>query len=141
MMHQLMRLMMRIKQLKEKFHTTTKRSEKVQVLTVLRKFAGQKDSARVLCIQLYGPKSKRSCQGEGNPSNSYPKPGHPLSSEVVDIVSGFYCSDDVSRMMPGKKDFVSVKQGERVHIQKRLVLSNQQFKDRFPNEFSKFAEL
>ena len=83
----------------------------------------------------------------GTPS---PKPGHPLASEVVDLVSGFYCSDDVSRMMPGKKDFVSVEQGEQhVHIQKRLVLSSlkevyQLFKDRFPNEtvgFSKFAEL
>ena len=48
-----------------------------------------------------------------------PKPGHLLASEVVDLVSGFYSYDDVSRMMPGKKDFVSVKQGEqRVHIQK-----------------------
>ena len=52
--------------------------------------------------------------------------------------------------MPGRKDFVSVKQGkQRVHIQKRLVLSNlkeayQLFKGNFPTEkvgFSKFAEL
>ena len=52
--------------------------------------------------------------------------------------------------MPGKKDFVSVKQSEqRIHIQKRLVLSNLQegyqlFKDKFPTEtvgFSKFADL
>ena len=52
--------------------------------------------------------------------------------------------------MRGRKDFVSVKQGEqRLHIQKRLVLSNlreayQLFKDRFPTEtveFSKFADL
>ena len=51
--------------------------------------------------------------------------------------------------MPGMKDFVSVKQGEqRVHIQKRLVLSNlkeafQLFNNRFPTEtvgFSKFAD-
>ena len=50
----------------------------------------------------------------------------------------------------GKKDFVSVRQGEkRVHIQKRLVLSNLKeaycdFKDKFPDVkvgFSKFAEL
>lgn len=45
--------------------------------------------------------------------------------------------------MPGRKDFVSVKQGEeRVHIQKRLVLSN--LKEKNPNEkigFSMFAEL
>ncbi|SMN01563.1 hypothetical protein SPONN_2634 [uncultured Candidatus Thioglobus sp.] len=52
--------------------------------------------------------------------------------------------------MPGKKDFVSVKQGaQRVHIQKRLVLSNlketyQLFKDKYPDEkigFSTFAQL
>ena len=52
--------------------------------------------------------------------------------------------------MPGKKDFVSVKQeGTRVHIQKRLVLSNlrevyRAFKDAYPDKkigFSKFAEL
>ena len=42
--------------------------------------------------------------------------------------------------MPGKKDFVSVKQGDhRVHIQKRLVLSNlkeayQLFKNKYSNE-------
>ena len=48
------------------------------------------------------------------------------------------------------KDFVSVRQGEkRVHVQKRLVLSNLKeaycdFKDKFPDVkvgFSKFAEL
>ncbi len=52
--------------------------------------------------------------------------------------------------MPGMKDFVSVKQeGKRVHIQKRLVLSNlkdvyREFKDQFPAlkvGFSKFADL
>ena len=52
--------------------------------------------------------------------------------------------------MPGKKDFISVRQGEkRVHVQKRLVLSNlkeaySEFKDKFPDVkvgFSKFAEL
>ena len=52
--------------------------------------------------------------------------------------------------MPGKKDFVSVrKEGRRVHVQKRLVLSNlkevyNEFKSQFPNYkvgFSKFAEL
>ena len=53
--------------------------------------------------------------------------------------------------MPGKKDFVSVrKEGRRVHVQKRLVLSNlkevySEFKSQFPNYykvgFLKFAEL
>ena len=53
--------------------------------------------------------------------------------------------------MPGKKDFVSVKQGEqRVYVQKRLVLCNLKeahhlFKEKLPTQsiigFSKFAEL
>ena len=52
--------------------------------------------------------------------------------------------------MPGKKDFLSVMEnGERKHIQKRLVLSNlkevyQLFSEKDPNIriwFSKFAEL
>ena len=51
---------------------------------------------------------------------------------------------------PGKKDFVSVKKdGERQHVQKRLILSNlrevhREFKERFPDckvGFSIFAEL
>ena len=52
--------------------------------------------------------------------------------------------------MPGKKDFVSIREGDhRVHVQKRLILGNlkegyQQFKEKYPMEkvgFSKFAEL
>ena len=52
--------------------------------------------------------------------------------------------------MPGKKDFITVKQGDgHVHVQKRLFLSDlreicQRHKEQFPNEkvgFSKFAEL
>ena len=66
------------------------------------------------------------------------------------LVIDFYESDDISRTMPGKKDFVSVRQeGKRIYVQKRLVLSNLKevyhaFKDTFPSfkiGFSKFAEL
>ena len=62
----------------------------------------------------------------------------------------FYKSDDISRVMPGKKHFVSVKKDSKPqHIQKRLVLGNlkevyREFKERFPHckiGFSKFAEL
>ena len=37
------------------------------------------------------------------------KTGNPLSPEKVNLVINFYQSDEFSRMMPGKKDFVSVK--------------------------------
>lgn len=78
------------------------------------------------------------------------KHGKSLSDETVKIVTNFYGSDEVSRLMPGKKDFVSVKGIEkRVHIQKRLILSNLKelykcFKEenaRVKIGFSKFASL
>ena len=83
-------------------------------------------------------KAKDLVKEKGILTTPNPKLGHPLAPKTADLVCGFYESDDVSRIMPGKKDFASVKQGEqRVHIQKRLVLSNlrevyQLFKDRFP---------
>ena len=95
-------------------------------------------------------KSKQLVREKGVLSTPNPKPGHSLPLKSVDLIKSFYESDDISRAMPGKKDFVSIRQGEkRVHVQKRLVLSNlkeiyRAFKDQFPNEkvgFSKFAEL
>ena len=66
------------------------------------------------------------------------------------MVKEFYYSDTVSRVMPGKKDFLSIMENEeRKHIQQRLVLSDlkevyQLFSEKYPNiriEFSKFTEL
>ena len=95
-------------------------------------------------------KSKKLVEEKGILSLPDPVRGPSLLQETVDIVSAFYESDDISRVMPGKKDFVSVKkEGKRQHIQKRLVLSNlrevyHEFKERFPDQkigFSKFADL
>ena len=94
--------------------------------------------------------SKKLVEEKGILSLPDPLRGPSLPSETVDTVCMFYESDDISRVMPGKKDFVLVKkEGKRQHIQKRLVLSNLrevycEFKERFPNckvGFSKFAEL
>ena len=55
------------------------------------------------------------------------KNGRKISLEEIEIVHDFYLSDDYSRMMPGMKDYVSVRQtgGEKkVKIQKRLLLIN-----------------
>ena len=42
----------------------------------------------------------------------------------VKMVQNFYARDDISRMLPGKKDYVSVKQadGKREHRQKGVLL-------------------
>ena len=79
------------------------------------------------------------------------KPGKSLSQEVVQKVHSFYENDEISRVMPGKKDCVTVKgeNGDKTVISKRLVLCNLKeaykiFKDKFHElkiGFSKFAEL
>ena len=55
-----------------------------------------------------------------------PKKGRALPLEIEKLVKTFYGRDDISRMMPGMKDFVSVKNddGTRSHVQKRLLLRN-----------------
>lgn len=74
-----------------------------------------------------------------------------ISEDLKIKISNFYVDDDVSINMPGKKDFVSVKNedGSRTQVQKRLILSNlkelfQRFREEYPAEkigFSKFASL
>ena len=74
-----------------------------------------------------------------------------LSVATEDLIVAFCHSDDISRIMPGKKDFVSVltAEGKREHCQKRLLLCNlkelyEQFKTLNPGTevgFSTFAML
>ena len=52
-----------------------------------------------------------------------PKP-QTRTESVTRLISSFYLSNDVSRMMPGRKDYMSVVKadGKRQHLQKWLVL-------------------
>jgi len=53
------------------------------------------------------------------------KQGKVLPQEVVQAVIEFYQDEDISRMCPCKKEFVSVKEnGMRIQKQKRLLLLN-----------------
>ena len=53
------------------------------------------------------------------------KRGKSLPDETVTAVKMFYEDEEFSRMCPGKKDFVSVREETgRVHRQKRLLLTN-----------------
>jgi hypothetical protein len=51
---------------------------------------------------------------------------NPKQNEVtVEVVKSFYDSDEVSRVMPGKKYYISIKvSGVKIHKQKRLLLCN-----------------
>ena len=95
-------------------------------------------------------KAKALVKSGGILSTPNPNHGHGLSNETITMVQNYYESDDISRVMPGKKDCISVKVDDRrILVQKRLLLGNlkevyQQFKDQFSAEnigFSRFAEL
>lgn len=55
------------------------------------------------------------------------KRGKKVSPEIEKRVIDYYFNDEISRLLPGKKDYVSVKPadgGPREHKQKRLLLRN-----------------
>ena len=141
----------KIKQLKERFLVQQLKIVKRCRLTILPKsWPIRKIQSEFGTTNYMARKAKDLVREKGVFATPNPNLGHPIAPKTADLVRGFYESDDVSRIMPGKKDFVSVKQGEhRAHIQKRLVLSKlrevyQLFKDKFPTEtvgFSKFADL
>ena len=70
-----------------------------------------------------------------------------LSQQTIALVTNFYCRDENSRQLPGKKDSVSVSKNERVS--KQLLLCNLKelyalFKEAYPEQklsFSKYASL
>ena len=137
-----------IKQLKDKFQASTTNSEKVQVLTVLPKsWSVRKVQSEFGAPNYMARKAKQLVKQKGVLSTPNPRTGHGLAVETLDVVRRFYKSDAVSRVMPGRKDFVSARQaGGRVHIQKRLVLSNlrevyQLFKETYPTTDIGFSKL
>ena len=96
-------------------------------------------------------KARRLKKAKGILPDISPIKARKLSEESKTEVIDFYNDDEVSRMCPGKKDFVSVKnsEGKLVHVQKRLLLANLpelylHYKEKSGGEhlgFSKFCEL
>ena len=141
-----------VQQLKEKFDLTVSRSERLRILTVLPKSWPLKKIMVVFGVSNYmARQAKKLVQEKGILSSPNPKHGKMLSKDTQNLVESFYSSDDVSRVMPGKKDVVSIMTavGQREHRQKRLLLCNlkeaySQFKIHHPAVkvgFSKFADL
>ena len=63
--------------------------------------------------------------GSGILAESPTNPGRSINDNTIEIVQKYYENDEISRMLPGKNDLVSMKAGNvRVHRQKRLILMN-----------------
>lgn len=105
----------------------TNRKEKQQMLTSLPSLWTYKKTCE------YFPTISRrfftSCREIRNTQGSFTSDSptlqrNKLSAEALDCVKNFYNSDDISRIWPGMKDYVSIKQnGELVQVQKRTLLS------------------
>ena len=139
-----------ISQLKEKFEMSGKRSEQMQVLTVLpSSWTIRKIQDEFGVTNFMARAAKKLAKEKGVLSTPNPKPGRSVPETIIEQVKRFYESDDVSRQMPGKKDCVAMNvNGKKTTVQKRLILCNlkecyQKFKEKSVANigFSKFASL
>lgn len=141
-----------IDQLKVKFLNTKNRSEQFLVLSCLpQSWSRAKIQEEFGVSQFMTRAVQKLVKENGILTCPNPKPGKTLDERVAQNVKDFYQRDDISRPMPGKKDFVVIRknEGKKEYVQKRLVLANLReiyslFKTDFPNEkigFSKFCEL
>lgn len=126
---------------KSAFDKKTSRSEKIQVLTTLPLDWSIKMIRREFKVSkrmVQAAKNMRKNSGFASLPDS--KKGKNLDNSTLDRVKNFYLSDDVSRVMPGIKDYVTVlENGKKIQKQKRLLLFNihdlyKKFKETYPDE-------
>jgi hypothetical protein len=142
-----------INRLKTKFESVSCTDDKVKILSLIPKSWSIEKICSEFNTSAYMVKLTRKLVREQGilPNTHQITSSLVISQETIDSVVAFYESEDASRICPGKKDCVSVrnKDGKKEHVQKRLVLMNlkelhAQFKNAHPNMkvgFSKFAEL
>lgn len=128
-----------------------KREQQISLLTLAPQSWSIEKVAFEFNVTKYTARQSRTLQKEqGILPTVVPVRGKPLSDDTVRLIQDFYHEDDISRVMPGAKDFVSVREGgSRIQKQRRLLLLNlnelhNQFNARHPEikvGLSKFCEL
>lgn len=136
--------------LKKKLEGSTK-AQKISLLTLAPESWSITKTATEFGVTEYIVRRSRELKNEQGilPDIVHAK-GKPISQQTVKDVTAFYNEDDISRMMPGSKDYKSVKEGGiKLHKQRRLLLMNLNeaytlFKTRHPGNkigISKFCAL
>ena len=135
----------------ERYKNSDSRPEKMTILTIFApSWTRQKMAEKLGCSHRMAVQAKRLALEKGILANQESKHGRSLAAEITECVQSFYYREDISRLMPGKKDCIRViKKNEKVTVQKRLVLCSLKesfikFRDSFPEMkigFSKFASL
>lgn len=116
------------------------RREKIEILTTVPREVSVRQMTKYFHVSyrmaLNAWKLRRTVGFKTAPNK---KRGRTLPNTVKKQVKDFYLCDDSSRMMPGKKDFISVKTSSgREHKQKRLLMFNikdlhSRFREKYPS--------
>lgn len=138
-----------ISNLKEAFQKETKQSQRIYLLTTLPASWSQKRIEEEFKVSRYTSKQvKELVATKGHYSYPDSIKGNPLSGDVKRRILEYYYDNEVSRILPGIKDTVSVRDGTiKVKKTKRLMLltlkeAYQNYKQQNQNDrvgFSKFA--
>ncbi|OXU17872.1 hypothetical protein TSAR_001539, partial [Trichomalopsis sarcophagae] len=124
---------------------------RVSILTILPEhWAIRKIMNQFGVSHIMARKAKQLRESDGVLTSHVAKRGKTLRAETTQKVEDFYENDLNSRIMPNKKDTVSIYlYGEKIKVQNRLLLTDiknlhNQFKEQFPEHpigITKFAEL
>ncbi|XP_039969200.1 uncharacterized protein LOC120781131 isoform X2 [Bactrocera tryoni] len=114
------------------------RSDKISLLTTVPLDWTIRRMRRELNIsRRMASRAKKLHANCGYGARPKPKTGRRIENSILKKIEEFYLSDEYSRVMPGRKDYISVvKNGQRCQEQKRLLLHNlrdlhTKFKDAF----------
>jgi hypothetical protein len=133
--------------------SVSSRNQKIQVLTITPKSWSIDKTVQVFqaCgVTRYMVKQARQlAQNDGILADRETFKRNKLDQHTLDSVINYYQDDTVSRLLPGKNDFVTIRIcGTKEHKQKRLILTNlKEVHANFKTEtglkigFSKFVEL
>lgn len=142
-----------LKQLKEKFaEPSITMQEKFLILTTLPKSWSARRIQHEFNVPFHTALKSKKLQEEGGilSTPDLKPPSNILENETIDLVHSFYEDDDISRICPGKRDYViTTENGSKVTKQRRMMLCNLSeayyiFKQNNPNRkigFSKFSIL
>lgn len=125
--------------------------KKIQILTTVPAEWSSREMQKYLGVsRRLASNAKKLRDSEGYNSLPGKRIGRRLPEIVIQQIKNFYVSDKWSRLMPGKKDYISVvKYGKRQQLQKRLLLADlkelyHECKSQFPDmkiSLSKFSKL
>lgn len=107
-----------VEELKEAISKKPSKSERVFLLTTIPVEWSVRKTAKVFGVsRRSASRAKKLRLIEGYASRVNPKTGHPLDESILEQVKNFYLSDEISRVLPGKKDSKSVViDGKRQHV-------------------------